>query len=77
MSLKSMVYTDYFVRGYEPIQTCEVHSVQALPYPGAVVRGGGLDSLDDVLGLASSAELPPPSPPIAIPQPVVLPQSGP
>ena len=77
MSLKSMVYTDYFLRGYEPIQTCEVHAVQAPPYQEPSFAEDGLDSLDDVLGLASSAELPPPSPPIAIPQSVVLPQSGP
>ena len=33
LSQKSMVYTDYFVRGREPLATCLLHQVQYAPYP--------------------------------------------
>ena len=33
MSYKSMVYTDFFVRGREPRATCLIHETQYAPYP--------------------------------------------
>ena len=33
VTYKDMVYTEYFVRGTEPRQTCNTHAIEYLPYP--------------------------------------------
>ena len=40
---KSMVYTDYFVRGREPMGTCTLHAAEYLPYPEPVFAFSPLD----------------------------------
>ena len=43
---KSMVYTDYFVRGTEPERTCVVHAAQYLPYPEPYFAPSVFEGLD-------------------------------
>jgi penicillin-binding protein 1A len=70
ISYKSMVYTDYFVRGTEPRHTCAVHAVQYVPYPEPYFA---VSPFDDVAPLspASPVESVLPDPvPAAAPPPV-------
>jgi hypothetical protein len=69
-----MVYTDYFVRGAEPVQTCAVHSAAALPYPEPYFAAGTIDTLGDTLsagtvGTASDMPAPDSVPPPAAREP--------
>ena len=57
---KSMVYTDYFVRGTEPTHTCAVHAVQYAPYPEPVFSATAFDGLGGVLGVDPVVASPPP-----------------
>ncbi len=82
ITYKSMVYTDYFVRGTEPVQFCAAHAAEYFPYPEPYFA---VTSLDDVVGMAGTFEsvvslpdpmpgppapaLPPPAPPEAPPPP--------
>ena len=52
ITYKSMVYTDYFVRGTEPLHTCGVHSAEYLPYPEPYFAASALDDLGEALGAA-------------------------
>jgi penicillin-binding protein 1A len=51
VTYKSMVYTDYFVRGREPQRTCVVHSVQYVPYPEPYFAVTAFDSLPPIAGM--------------------------
>ena len=42
---KSMVYTEYFVRGTEPQQTCAIHAADYVPYPEPVFSATAFDGL--------------------------------
>jgi penicillin-binding protein 1A len=69
ISYKSMVYTDYFVRGTEPRHTCAVHAVQYVPYPEPYFAISAFDDLP--LSEMSPLEAAPPDPvPVAAPLPV-------
>jgi hypothetical protein len=57
VSYKSSVYTEYFVRGREPLETCSVHSEAAL---AAAVLVAPAESSSNPLRLP---EAPPESPP--------------
>lgn len=46
ITYKSMVYTDYFVRGTEPRHTCAAHAVQYLPYPEPYFAESAFDGLE-------------------------------
>ncbi|HET9468535.1 MAG TPA: PBP1A family penicillin-binding protein [Vicinamibacterales bacterium] len=45
ITYKSMVYTDYFVRGSEPRHTCAVHAVEYVPYPEPYFAASAFDHL--------------------------------
>ena len=45
ISYKSMVYSDYFVRGTEPRQTCAMHAAQYLPYQEPTFAEAAFDGL--------------------------------
>ena len=64
-SYKSMVYTDYFVRGREPVATCLIHQVQYAPYPEPYFAVTAFDNDEPLI---------PPVPPVAalpvLPEPV-------
>lgn len=45
ITYKSMVYTDYFVSGTEPRQTCTAHAVQYLPYQEPTFAEAAFDGL--------------------------------
>ena len=45
ITYKSMVYTDYFVTGTEPRQTCTVHAAQYLPYQEPTFAEAAFDGL--------------------------------
>jgi penicillin-binding protein 1A len=62
---KSMVYTDYFVRGTEPRQTCAVHKADYLPYREPRFSETAFDGLGGVLGVDPVIASPPPSVPAA------------
>jgi 1A family penicillin-binding protein len=70
VTYKSMVYTDYFVRGMEPRHTCTAHAAQYLPYPEPVFAAMALDGLGEIL----NAEPTTPSPPAQVPSQPVEPQ---
>jgi len=61
MTYKSMVYTEYFVRGTEPQQTCAIHTAQYAPYPEPVFSATAFDGLGGVLGVDPVVASPPPS----------------
>ena len=64
VTYKSMVYTDYFVRGTEPERTCAVHAAQYRPYPEPYFALSVFEGVD----LALTARPAPPDPvPAAIP----------
>jgi 1A family penicillin-binding protein len=48
VTYKSMVYTDYFVRGSEPRQTCTAHAVQYVPYPEPTFAESVFDGLGPI-----------------------------
>lgn len=50
ITYKSMLYTDYFVRGREPMRTCTAHAAEYLPYPEPVLRGVGVRWPSSVAG---------------------------
>jgi penicillin-binding protein 1A len=56
VTYKSMVYTDYFVRGREPMGTCTEHAAEYLPYPEPVFAFSPLEYFGE-----SSATLPEPA----------------
>jgi 1A family penicillin-binding protein len=58
ITYKSMVYTDYFVRGTEPRHTCAAH-VEYLPYPEPVFSATAFDGLGGVLGSDPVVAVPP------------------
>ena len=62
ITYKSMVYTDYFVRGTEPRHTCAVHVAQYLPYQEPVFSATAFDGLGGVLGVDPVVAPQPPSP---------------
>jgi penicillin-binding protein 1A len=63
ITYKSMVYTDYFVRGTEPRHMCAAHEMDMLPYPEPEFPAA-FDGLDEVLGVDPVVvAAPPPSPP--------------
>jgi 1A family penicillin-binding protein len=62
ITYKSMVYTDYFVRGTEPRHTCDVHTAEYLPYQEPVFSATAFDGLGGVLGVDPVVASPPPSP---------------
>jgi penicillin-binding protein 1A len=45
VAYKNMVYTEYFVRGTEPRQTCVVHAFEYLPYPEPYFTATPLDDI--------------------------------
>jgi penicillin-binding protein 1A len=71
VTYKSMVYTDYFVRGTEPQHTCAVHAVEYAPYPEPVFSATAFDGLGGVLGV--DPVLASPSPGALVPAPPVVP----
>lgn len=46
ITYKSMVYTDYFVRGTEPRHTCAAHAVQYVPYPEPYFAESAFDGVE-------------------------------
>jgi penicillin-binding protein 1A len=66
ITYKSMVYTEYFVRGTEPRQTCAVHAVQYVPYPEPYFAVSAFDGLES---LAPINPVPPDPVPVAAPMP--------
>ena len=62
ITYKSMVYTDYFVSGTEPMQTCAIHTAQYAPYPEPVFSATAFDGLGGVLGVDPVLASPPPAP---------------
>ena len=70
ISYKSMVYTDYFVRGAEPQHTCAEHAVEYPPYPEPVFSATAFDGLGGMLGVDPVVASPAPSA-LAPPMPVV------
>ncbi len=71
VSYKNMVYTDYFLRGSEPIATCPVHVVPTLPYPEPYFNISDVDSLRNVLSVTTAVT--PTAAPPAPPAPAVAP----
>jgi penicillin-binding protein 1A len=51
VAYKSMVYTEYFIRGTEPRQTCAVHEVQYVPYPEPIFSTSAFDGLEPIVPL--------------------------
>jgi membrane peptidoglycan carboxypeptidase len=64
IAYKSMVYTDYFVRGTEPTRTCAIHEAAYLPYPEPYFPASPLDDLGEAFGIRETVvpSLPPPAP---------------
>ena len=58
---KSMVYTEYFVRGTEPQQTCALHTAEYL-YAEPAFSVTAFDGLGGVLGVDPVVAAPPPAP---------------
>jgi 1A family penicillin-binding protein len=70
ITYKSMVYTDYFVRGTQPRETCALHEAQYAPYPEPVFSATAFDGLGGVLGIDPVVANPPaaaPSPAVSVP----------
>jgi penicillin-binding protein 1A len=51
VTYKSMVYTDYFVRGREPQVTCGAHTIQYVPYPEPYFAATAFDNLPPIAGM--------------------------
>jgi len=62
ITYKSMVYTDYFVRGTEPPHMCTEHSAEYLPYQEPVFSATAFDGLGGMLGVDPVVASPPPLP---------------
>jgi penicillin-binding protein 1A len=62
ITYKSMVYTEYFVRGTEPTSTCAIHAAEYVPYQEPVFSATAFDGLGGVLGVDPVVVSPPPSP---------------
>jgi penicillin-binding protein 1A len=73
ITYKSMVYTDHFVRGTEPLRTCTAHLVEYLPYPEPYFAVG---TFEDVIDLANAPPVEPPLMPAVARQPVNVPVRG-
>jgi penicillin-binding protein 1A len=68
VTYKSMVYSDYFVRGTEPVGQCAAHAMQYLPYPEPYFAVGAFDDLEQALGLhPAETPLPTSGPPAPVP----------
>jgi len=61
---KSMVYTEYFVRGTEPMHTCDVHAIQYFPYPEPYFAASAFDGFES---FAPANPVPPDPVPAAAP----------
>jgi hypothetical protein len=61
VTFKSMVYTEYFVRGTEPLQTCAIHAADYVPYQEPVFSATAFDGLGGVLGVDPVVASQPPS----------------
>jgi len=61
ITYKSMIYTEYFVRGTEPLQTCTLHTAEYL-YPEPAFSVTAFDGLGGVLGVDPVVASPPPAP---------------
>ena len=59
ITYKSMVYTEYFVRGTEPEHTCAMHAAEYLPYQEPVFSATAFDGLGGVLGVDPVVSTPP------------------
>ncbi|HKY21409.1 MAG TPA: PBP1A family penicillin-binding protein [Vicinamibacterales bacterium] len=64
ITYKSMIYTDYFVRGTEPQQTCAIHAVESVPYPEPSFAEAALNDLGEALGAELSESVVAPPPPV-------------
>jgi penicillin-binding protein 1A len=51
VTYKSMVYTDYFVRGREPFRSCMIHEAAYAPYPEPSIAVSAFDGLPPLLGM--------------------------
>jgi 1A family penicillin-binding protein len=51
ITYKSMVYTDYFIQGRHPQQTCVIHAAESVPYPEPSFAEAALDDLGETLGV--------------------------
>ena len=60
ITYKSMIYTEYFVRGTEPQQTCTLHTAEYL-YPEPAFSVTAFDGLGGVLGVDPVVASPPPA----------------
>jgi penicillin-binding protein 1A len=58
---KSMLYTEYFVRGTEPTETCAIHAAEYAPYQEPEFSATAFDGLGGVLGVDPVVASPPPS----------------
>ena len=58
VTYKSMVYTDYFIRGHEPLDTCAAHAAGYL-YQEPVFSATAFDGLGGVLGVDPVVAVPP------------------
>jgi penicillin-binding protein 1A len=71
ISYKSMVYTDYFVRGTEPRQTCTAHAIEYLPYQEPTFAEAAFDGLAPFGMEAADPDAVPPAAPLLLePMPV-------
>ena len=70
VTYKSMVYTDYFVRGSETQHVCTDHAAEYLPYQEPVFSATAFDGLGGILGV-DPAVASPPAPPRDPAMPVV------
>ena len=61
VAYKSMVYTDYFVRGTEPTRTCAIHAAEYFPYPEPYFPPSPLDDLGEVFGGPREPMMPAPA----------------
>jgi 1A family penicillin-binding protein len=71
ITYKSMIYTDYFVRGTEPQHTCAEHAVEYPPYPEPVFSAAAFDGIGGMLGLDPVVVASPPPSALAPATPVV------
>jgi penicillin-binding protein 1A len=74
ITYKSMVYADYFVRGREPMTTCNAHTAYS-PYPEPYFAATAFDSLPALIGMDRVVPdaLPVSTPPAAYPPALYMP----
>jgi len=60
ITYKSMVYSDFFVQGKEPHQTCAIHASESVPYLEPTFAEAVLDDLGETLGAEPATEAPVP-----------------